>query len=750
MNENKIKRKLSHIIITLIVGSILLCTIGALFLGVVLKTAHQEDHMEMKAETEEYTERIHEQLDDTITSLSAIARAFETSDIIHDPDQLEKSLIAINQEFEFLSLSYLPKDGSGIRIYPSGKIVYDWDPADTAPAAKEAVDKAFTGKSIISRMFTGKTYTDFGQFLYVVPVYENDEVVGVIAAGDTLNIFADIAAGNTVMGGSGHIHILNQEGTFLVHSDKTVVKEPIHSIFDSPYITNNETERIQQALEQEESIFGEFTYEGKRYHYYLAPIGLNGWSILCVDAIFAAADAIPRMFSIVAAMIIALLGLLFFLVFFSTRRYYADTKQLMKLAYLDPVTGAKNTSSFDEEFQEFLSVQKKDPQYSIAALNIHNFKSINDLFGYDAGDIVLKHIKALIENHLLEGEFFCRESADIFYLFLLETEENVLRKRLLNLIHEIHKDAFLSEYGYPICMYSSVAINGDREQALLAMQSLQGIRDSEIVFYNPSMLEMSRKKMSIEAHMQTALEQEEFKLYLQPKAELQTDRIIGAEALVRWQKPDGSFLFPDEFIPIFEANHFCVKLDMYMVKQVCQLLQSWIQQGITPIPISINQSKRLFAKQNYTDMLEKIVDHYNVPHHLITLEILEGIATEDLEQLRQQIENLQEKGFRVSIDDFGSGYSSLNMLYELKIDELKLDKGFLRKVSHEDRHRRMIILEQTISFSEKLDIVTVAEGIETAEDRDTMRKLGCHIGQGYFYSKPLPAEAFFEKYMKQS
>ena len=274
-----------------------------------------------------------------------------------------------------------------------------------------------------------------------------------------------------------------------------------------------------------------------------------------------------------------------------------------------------------------------------------------------------------------------------------------------------------------------------------------GCSSNIIAFYNKELHNEIRQKNSIESNMHLALKNKEFKLFLQPKFNLKNDDLIGAEALVRWQNPDGSYRFPNEFIPLFESNGFCLKLDMYMIEEVCKQIRSWIDSGVEPIPISVNQSKLLFSDRNYPNNLEKIINKYNVPASLIILEILEGVAANDMDFLNQQIETLHKKGFKVSMDDFGSGYSSLNMLYQLKIDELKLDRGFLRKVSQDNNERRQIILEQIISFAKNLGIDTVAEGVETKEDRDNLSALGCDYGQGYFYEKPINAKDFSIKYM---
>lgn len=321
-------------------------------------------------------------------------------------------------------------------------------------------------------------------------------------------------------------------------------------------------------------------------------------------------------------------------------------------------------------------------------------------------------------------------------------------QKIINYI--CNEAASYSNYHYGLMLYAGVAVRGDREEALVALQSIQKTHSTTIAFYSESLYEEIRKKNNIESYMYQALQDKEFKLFLQPKFELKTDSIIAAEALVRWQKKDGSYRYPNEFIPLFEANGFCMKLDIYMLERVCEQIRAWIDSGVKPIPISVNQSKILFSDLDYPDIVEKILNKYNIPAELITLEILEGVASDDMELLSHQIKELHMKGVKVSMDDFGKGYSSLNMLYQLNIDELKLDRGFFRKVSDDDKERRYIILEQVISLAKKLGIKTVAEGIETPEDRQSMLTLGCDYGQGYLYEKPIDVKTFHDKYVKDN
>ena len=268
-----------------------------------------------------------------------------------------------------------------------------------------------------------------------------------------------------------------------------------------------------------------------------------------------------------------------------------------------------------------------------------------------------------------------------------------------------------------------------------------------MAFYNRELHAAVRMRNSIESQMYPALRNNEFEMFLQPKFDLHDNSLAGAEALVRWRNPDGSYRSPGEFIPLFEENGFCLKLDMYMFEQACRQIRSWMDEGIEPIPISVNQSKLMFSDLNYPNNLAELMQKYDIPPCLLTIEILEDVAACNVEYLSKQMAALHERGLRISMDDFGSGYSSLNMLCDLSVDELKFDRNFLNREA--DSEKQKIVVEHVVSAAKKLGIDTVAEGIETQEDLDFVLSMNVDLGQGYFYSKPMDAGSFSAKYMSK-
>ena len=246
----------------------------------------------------------------------------------------------------------------------------------------------------------------------------------------------------------------------------------------------------------------------------------------------------------------------------------------------------------------------------------------------------------------------------------------------------------------------------------------------------------------IERYSYKALENSEFKLFLQPKVNLKDHTLSGAEALTRWIQEDGKMVYPNSFIRLFEKNGFCAELDLYMFEKVCIQLRMWIDAGYEPVPISINQSKITFYRENYMQELRSILDRYKISASLIILEILEGLAIDNIAEMNKRLRELKKIGFQISMDDFGTGYSSLNTFAKLEIDEVKLDRGFLMEAAGPDGQKTQLIMEGVVKLAEKLSISTVIEGIETEDDEQLAIQIGCSQGQGYFYGCPVEADVF--------
>lgn len=416
-----------------------------------------------------------------------------------------------------------------------------------------------------------------------------------------------------------------------------------------------------------------------------------------------------------------------------------NNKEIFEKDVLGFFTSDKNPLYFTRRVKEMM-VRYADRQIAFIQFDVERFKLINDNYGVETGDALLKFFNDSLALICSDDEPFCRLSSDLFMIVIAFDQE----KEILDFIHML--ESKLSGYmGLEYKMVFGVAIAEDRglhtrrhgDNATLARQSVKGNALNNIGFYNGTLRTKLYKQQTIEEEMTGALLNNEFAMYLQPKYSISTGRIIGAEALARWIHPQKGMISPNDFIPIFEKDGFIVKLDQYMWECACKKLREWMDKGMDPVPISINISREYLNSFDVVGKLTELVKHYSIPISLLELEITESV---DSSITAQTVKNLRNSGFTMLMDDFGSGYSSLNMLKTTPFDVLKIDKGFLSEFMESDRGRK--IIAHTISMSLDIGLDIIAEGVETMEQAQFLQECGCDSAQGFFYSKPIPADEF--------
>lgn len=424
-----------------------------------------------------------------------------------------------------------------------------------------------------------------------------------------------------------------------------------------------------------------------------------------------------------------------------------------RLALFDQLTGAPNKNSFKMEAEKLL--ENLDVQYASVILDMDQFKLVNDLFGHHQGDLLLQYIAGVLSRHVRENELFARAEADQFYLLLIYESHDQLAERLTNIFHDVERYQIRASEKYHLIVAAGVYVIEKRNVSIdtiidrshLAVRKMKGIHNSTYSFYNDDIRQQMLIKREIENDMHAALQNQEFKVFVQPKYDLQTKKIVGGEALVRWQHPTKGLISPFKFISIFEQNGFITQLDMYIVEVICQKQRQWIDKGHKPVVLSVNQSKLHFFNPHYIQELQNIISTYPIMPYLLELEFTESAVFDNIDDLLDVMQQLRQIGFKLSIDDFGTGYSSLNMLKDVEVDVLKLDRGFIVDTANEKR--RQIIIEAVINMAKKLSMTIVAEGIETKDQEDLLREIGCDVGQGYFFAKPMPIDAFYDLLSQQ-
>lgn len=754
MSEKQLMRRLRKITAVVVVISILLFLGGGFITSSLGRVQKDTMTTQMISEAEEYKANVLRKIKMDQQTLQTLASFFRFSNTISmiDTDAFANGLYESNRHNSFIQMGYFTEDGDGIRVTVDREIKKNVRMEDLEEELQASIGEAWQGESAVSRVYEDAR-TGEKVFSYAVPVYQGDEITGVLTAKDSIEAFEDILDDKTAMNGYGYVHMIGKEGKFLIRSKNKVVNRRVESIFDGNYITEAEKEKIREAIDNDESVFSKFRYQGTAYQIYLNPIGLNGWYLFCVDTMQGVNAPIYQMINVTRAIFIGVLCLSVFLLIYGYRMLRKNHKQLIELAYYDSLTGAYNTVRFMQEMKDALSGPEK---YSVCVLNIHQFKFINEIFGRAQGDKLLCHISQVLKESVNLGEYFCRDTGDFFWMILKGQNEEAIRERLYEMMEKISRFSLSQHHNYQIMIYCGVAVRRDDSSAemmmthaMFALQTAKGTDRNNVWFYDVELHKQETLQNYIESHMHQALKDKEFRMFLQPKMDMRTGELAGAEALVRWIPKDGTIIYPNQFIPLFESNGFCSSLDMYMVENVCRKIREWIDAGITPVPVSVNQSKLLFYEEDYVENLCSILERYKVPGELITLEILEGLAAGNIDELNKKIDQLKVKGFRISMDDFGSGYSSFNTLGKLHIDELKMDRVFLSAITGKEDERQKIIMAQVVDLAKKLRISTVAEGVETKENEALIRALGCSYGQGYYYSRPVDEEEFDRKYMEK-
>lgn len=429
------------------------------------------------------------------------------------------------------------------------------------------------------------------------------------------------------------------------------------------------------------------------------------------------------------------------------------TKTIEKIAYTDTVTGTSNYEKFKLDAESILK-NNKGKTFAIIYLDIYKFSYINDTFGYRAGDSILASVAGILQKQLKYPEISARISADNFVILIEYHNDEVVTMRHhyfqrlcdeeLNLKNHQIKVNFTSAI-YRI-MKEEKDIPALVGKADIAHKTIRDLHQSTVVFYDDKIHQKYLRDKELESSMLSALNDNEFLIHLQPKYKLGENKVVGVEALVRWQHPTEGLIMPDQFIPLFESNGFILKLDFYVYERVLQMMRRWLDNGQRLIPVSVNVSKAHLANQQFVSQFKELVDHYHIPPGMIELELTESIFLDNASEVVLMIKRLKKSGFSVSIDDFGSGYSSLNLLKDLPVDYLKLDKEFFRKEGMAVKDK--IIVEGIVSIAKDLHLKIISEGVETKDQIDFLLSVGCDIAQGYYFSKPMPVEAFEKEIRK--
>ncbi len=491
-----------------------------------------------------------------------------------------------------------------------------------------------------------------------------------------------------------------------------------------------------------------------RYTYYM-PTNINDWYIFSFvpeENLLSTGEEITQSTLIFASVaFVAFLSLSSFIMFLrvrDTRRQRNHAQELEKIAYYDDLTGLPNLLLFKKKMAQMLTLYPHTA-FALLKFDIKQFKLVNEILGSDTGDKVLCTVadisKELSDSHK-DKLLVARVGSDDFLVLgekeLIENNDN----RFALMEASLHERCNLKlryhlnfRYGRYVLESNEYPIDTMLENVNLA-HSLAKKNDQPLLDYDAKLKSELVHENELENRMQQALQNGEFLVYLQPKYNLALRKIQGAEALVRWKNADGKLISPGEFIPLFERNGFITTLDYYMFEQCCLLLSAWRKENLAVVPISVNFSRLHLQNPNFVKEVYAIAQKHCIPSSLLELELTESIAMDNVHLLENVMWELHQYGFLISMDDFGSGFSSLGLLKSMPVDILKIDRSFFTTDANDLRARTVV--ESVMQMAQRLDILTVAEGVEQKEQADYLQSINCTMSQGYYFARPMPYTDF--------
>lgn len=625
-------------------------------------------------------------------------------------------------------------------------------------SAREYYQKALEGEVNVSKAIFSEPD---GKMVNViaVPIYgDYQRIIGVLAGlcdAESYNSLLDMSFSGNGYDSNGYV--LNSDGEVVMSGENSLGDDvPMGDLFFSSDFLAGVDEADRSAVKDNfaklggSGIIKSYCSGDKYIAYYSGFTKSNDLHYLLIfkeDVVAAQQNfyAFINILMYVLFVVILLVVIVAYIIIVrvSFRRLKKANAEVSRIAYTDSLTGYSTWDRFVIDAGKLL--QHEYRRYALVSFDIDKFKAINDMYGHEEGNRVLKLIADTVNRNLQDGETFSRINSDNFYIFMFYHGDDDISRRVISLIqaieYEVTEFVPVLSFGIYRITDKSVSIRRMGDLADIAKRTVKYGDDSAYAFYSESMLEKMREEKRIENEMQSALDMHEFCVFYQPKVSLDGKvNLTGAEALVRWIK-DGTVISPGKFIPLFEKNRFIVKLDFYIMDQVCQKIKHW-QKYYKDLLISVNMSRVHLKDPQFVKKLNDICITHGVSTSSIEIEITESAAYESLDVLTTVFKQLKDYGFHISIDDFGSGYSSLNMLKDLPADVLKIDRAFLAESNSNKRAND--ILGYVIRMAGSLGMHTICEGIETDEQAKLLGGLGCEMAQGFYFAKPMPSDSFEE------
>lgn len=582
-------------------------------------------------------------------------------------------------------------------------------------------------------------------FAISVPMYFKNQIVGTVQKQYTPEEMYNLCS-LSLFSDQGSMYIINSQGYILIGSEQEEYNKESDNYFRSLYQKGNQeaSRELEQGIKNEQAGFMETTEDGERIFSAYTPVEeIHDWYLISsipTSAVSPNANMVVKMFYVILCVVVGVLGVIMFVFLAYKNRQQAN---LRRIAFVDTVTGGNTFNKFTVDLQAALAANPEHPGY-LMTFDVDNFKYVNNYYGFDVGDKILRHIYDKMAEQMKPGESLARISGDHFIVLLQEAAPERLNGMLKA---SMENDQGVMLY-YTAGVYEiadpdeSISLMVDKASA--AAQVNKGMMRKEIAFYSVQFDEQMIESEQLKRSVEQALTNDEIVPFFQPKVNINTREIVGAEVLARWITREGRLRSPAEFIPLCEKTGLITELDMIIFEKTLAFLRMNLDEKVPCVPISINFSRLHLLDDGFFDKITRRIHQYNIPPELIEIELTESAIFDNHEIISEFTNQLHQYGLQISMDDFGSGYSSLNMLKDIPIDVLKIDRAFLEETS--DSKKQRVILSAIAHMAKRLDIRVVVEGVETIENVNLMKEFGCYIAQGYYFAKPMDEESFGKIY----
>lgn len=728
----------------LLVASVALLVSGGsvLYWWQISQRLEQDTRLVLRSVGKELAENTTRMFSAELQILTTLAVSLEDGKLLGDKSQLSTYLFDQNKRNPFVLTGFQFADGQ--TLFSNGKAKKNF-------LSKSMIDATYEHSHFISELVDNPFDAQEKDLLLAVPVRNNGQRWGIVFALQPVSAYDDMLDDFSLSNG-GLSLIINQQGQVLLAYPKALFNNLLeavsHTVFDRGF---SEDQIRQDMQERKEGITG-YVMRGKHRFSSYYPLGYNGWYAISVLPTASMAEKARTLVFLSLIWCVSIVVVLLLLLIFILRLQYQNAKALYKLGFVDPLTKLDNANAFQLKFTSAVEKlrEKENALVALVLINVNRFKAVNDIYGFEQGDQVLRQLANVLHQGIKEGELFCRSGADVFLLLLSADNRETLAQRVEDLLEQAGRFCQTEQECLPLSLTGGIYVLEEnepffimRDRAQLAWETAKQRAGHRYAFYDDEYKQKMVTEKRIESNMENALQERQFKVYLQPKYSFQTGRLVGAEALVRWIHPTQGMIRPDWFIPVFEKNGFVLKLDQFIWQEVVNLIKKRQEAGLPLVRIGVNFSRLHLDNPQFIETISTVAQQAGVDAKWLEVELTESVVFGNSERMKQVLDGLHAQGFSVAMDDFGAGYSSLNVLKNLDFDCVKLDKEFLARGEGNPRMRHVIT--GLVHMIKALGSHIVAEGVETEEQADFLRSIGCDTAQGFLYSRPISMEEFEKK-----